>query len=189
MSDNRSHSSTPATGLKPGILGKPEKSAHRNRILLAIGLFKFVKVASLVTAGILVIHFRNANLSKIALHWINAMRMDPHNYWIDMVLDHIARIHKSQMEMLAGGTFVYALIFAVEGVGLMLEKAWGEYLVLVDTALLLPLEVYEVAKKPDILRIGLLLGNALIFAYLTYLRVKAHRVKKAMAAAAISLSK
>ncbi len=156
--------------------------AHRNRILLLIGLFKFVKTAVLITAGILVIHFRNADLTHVALHWINRMRLDPHNHWIDMALDHIALIHKKQMEMLAGGTFVYAMLFAIEGVGLILEKAWGEYLVLVDTALLMPLEMYEITKKPDLLRIALLIGNALIFAYLVYLRIKAHRQKKALRA-------
>lgn len=156
-----------------------KSAAHRNRILLLIGLFKFVKAAALITAGILVIHFRNADLTKVALHWINKMRLDPHNHWVDMVLDHIALIHKKQMEMLAGGTFVYALLFAIEGIGLVLEKTWGEYLVLVDTALLMPLELYEIIKKPDVLRIALLLGNALILAYLVYLRIKARRQKKA----------
>ncbi len=153
--------------------------AHRNRILLLIGLFKFFKAAALITAGILVIHFRNTDLTKVALHWINKMRLDPHNHWIDMALDHIALIHKKQMEMLAGGTFVYALLFAIEGIGLVMEKTWGEYLVLVDTALLMPLELYEIIKKPDVLRIALLLGNALILAYLVYLRIKARRQKKA----------
>ena len=166
---------------KPSAAGK--SPAHRNRILLLIGLFKFVKAAALITAGILVIHFRNADLTKVALHWINKMRLDPHNHWVDMVLDHIALIHKKQMEMLAGGTFVYALLFAIEGIGLVLEKTWGEILVLVDTALLMPLEMYEITKKPDLLRIALLVGNALIFAYLVYLRIKARRQKKALRAA------
>ncbi len=161
---------------------RPDK-AHRNRILLLIGLFKFLKMAALLTVGILVIHFRNANLTQIALHWVNKFRLDPHNHWVDLVLDHIALIHKKQMELLAGGTFVYAALFALEGIGLILEKTWGEYLVLVDTAILMPVEVYEITKKPDLLRITLLIGNALIFAYLVYLRVKMRRQKKMARAA------
>ena len=51
--------------------------------------------------------------------------------------------------------------------------------VLIDTAVLLPLEIYEITRKPDVLRIGILVGNVLILTYLIYLRLKAHRLKRA----------
>jgi uncharacterized membrane protein (DUF2068 family) len=53
-----------------------------------------------------------------------------------------------------------------EGVGLALRKRWAEYLTIVSTASLLPLEVYEIAKRPDAARIVVLLANIAIVAYL-----------------------
>jgi len=43
-------------------------------------------------------------------------------------------------------TFIYSAIFLTEGTGLALRSAGAEYLTIVTTASLLPLEVYELAK-------------------------------------------
>jgi uncharacterized membrane protein (DUF2068 family) len=53
-----------------------------------------------------------------------------------------------------------------EGVGLALRKTWAEYLTIISTASLLPLEVYEIAKRADAARIVVLLANIAIVVYL-----------------------
>ncbi len=157
----------------------PRPPPHRrNRILFTIALFKFAKAGILIVGGTLALCFRNADLSRIAIHWVNRLRLDPHNRYVDWVLDHVALVHKRQIEMLVIGTFIYAILFSIEGVGLFLEKAWGEYLVIVEISLLVPVEVYAIAHKPDLLRTGLLLVNMLILSYLVHLRVQTHRRKK-----------
>lgn len=40
----------------------------------------------------------------------------------------------------------YAVLQAVEGVGLWLLKRWGEYFAVVATSIFLPLEVHDLAK-------------------------------------------
>ncbi len=162
------------------------KPAHRNRILLSIALFKFFKAAAMITAGILAITYRHANLTKIATHWVDQFRLDPHNKYVDWVLDHAKLVHAPQLEMLAAGTFIYALLFLVEGIGLYREKAWGEYLVIVEVCLLMPLEIVEICAKPDLIRFALLIANIFILVYLIYLRIKTvrrqRREKRAAAA-------
>ena len=59
-----------------------------------------------------------------------------------------------------------------------MEKVWGEYLVIVEVCLLMPLEIIEIFAKPDLLRIGLLISNILILVYLIYLRIKNTRNKR-----------
>ncbi|HZC81391.1 MAG TPA: DUF2127 domain-containing protein, partial [Nitrospiraceae bacterium] len=54
----------------------------------------------------------------------------------------------------------------VEGIGLWLEFTWAAYLTVVSTSLLLPFELYEVIEQVSILRIGVLLLNLVIVAYL-----------------------
>jgi uncharacterized membrane protein (DUF2068 family) len=162
------------------------RKAHRNRILLTIALFKFFKAAAMTTAGILAITYRHANLTKIATHWVDKFRLDPHNKYVDWVLDHAKLVHAQQLEMLAAGTFIYALLFLVEGIGLYREKVWGEYLVIVEVCLLMPVELVEIAAKPDLIRFALLIANIFILVYLIYLRisiVRRQRREKRMAQA------
>jgi uncharacterized membrane protein (DUF2068 family) len=60
----------------------------------------------------------------------------------------------------------YMLLEAIEAVGLWKEKRWAEYLTVIATASLLPLEVYELAERVTVLRIGALVVNLAILIYL-----------------------
>ena len=68
--------------------------------------------------------------------------------------------------MLGVGTFFYAGLEGLEGIGLLLRRRWAEYLTVVATGLLLPLEFYEIARKPTGLRVAVLLANLAVLAYL-----------------------
>jgi uncharacterized membrane protein (DUF2068 family) len=62
--------------------------------------------------------------------------------------------------------FLYAALDLAEGIGLYLEKAWGEYLTLIITASFLPWEIYEVFRKLTWIRVSLLAINVLVLLYL-----------------------
>jgi uncharacterized membrane protein (DUF2068 family) len=71
-----------------------------------------------------------------------------------------------KLKALSIGTFFYSGLFLTEGVGLALRKRWAEYLTIISTASLLPLEVYEIEKHVSAARIVVLLANIAIVAYL-----------------------
>lgn len=60
----------------------------------------------------------------------------------------------------------YAGLLLIEGVGLWFEVSWAAYLTVISTSLLLPFEFYEVLQRVSALRIGVLLLNLVIVAYL-----------------------
>ena len=60
----------------------------------------------------------------------------------------------------------YGALEATEMVGLWFAKRWAEYLTFVATALLLPLEVYELTTKLSIFKIVIFLINLAIVVYL-----------------------
>jgi uncharacterized membrane protein (DUF2068 family) len=60
----------------------------------------------------------------------------------------------------------YAALEATEMVGLWLAKRWAEYLTFVATVLLIPVEVYEVAHHPSVLKVITLVINVAVAAYL-----------------------
>ena len=67
----------------------------------------------------------------------------------------------------AGGVAVgYAVLEALEGVGLWLGKRWAEYLTFLATILLLPIEVYELSNRVSVLKVVTLVINVAIAVYL-----------------------
>jgi uncharacterized membrane protein (DUF2068 family) len=61
---------------------------------------------------------------------------------------------------------VYAVVQGIESVGLWLGKRWAEYLTLVETAVFVPYEVYELTKGVSWLKVVALVLNLAIVAYL-----------------------
>jgi uncharacterized membrane protein (DUF2068 family) len=64
------------------------------------------------------------------------------------------------------GAFLYAGLFATEGVGLWLRRRWAEYFTIIATASFIPFEAFELAKQPTVLRGGALVLNIAVVAYL-----------------------
>ena len=163
----------------PSYPARPTASPHRrNRILLLIALFKFLKAALVLGGGVLALAFRKVDLTSLMLAWVRQLRLDPDNLYVSWVLRHVALIHESQLRLLAWAAFFYALLFGIEGVGLLMEKAWAEYLVIVEIVALIPIEIYGIVHKPDLLRWTLLAINLLILIYLVRLRLTAHRATR-----------
>jgi uncharacterized membrane protein (DUF2068 family) len=70
---------------------------------------------------------------------------------------------------LVGAIFaVYALIEGIEAVGLWRQRRWAEYLTLIVTASLLPLEVYELYHQATPFKVVAFVINVAVVVYLLY---------------------
>jgi uncharacterized membrane protein (DUF2068 family) len=83
-------------------------------------------------------------------------------------LDRIFRQSPSTLRGIGLAIGAYALLEGIEAVGLWFQKRWAEYLTLIATALFIPLEVYEIVDKQSVFRIGTLIVNLAVVAYLLY---------------------
>lgn len=63
-------------------------------------------------------------------------------------------------------TGIYALVTAVEAIGLWYEKVWAGALVLILVGMSIPLEIYELIRRITLLKLGVFLVNVAIFCYL-----------------------
>jgi uncharacterized membrane protein (DUF2068 family) len=155
----------------------PTKKARSPRMLLAIGLFKLVKAASLIAVGIGAIELLHKDVASTVTHWIEVLRVDPDNRIIHGMLTRVFAISPAELKAASVGTFLYAALLLTEAVGLLLRKRWGEYLTIVATAGLIPLELYEIVLHVTPVKILVLLVNAGIVAYLIWeVRRSAHAV-------------
>ena len=137
-----------------------------SRGLWVIAAFKLVKGLGLLILAIGVLNLLHKDVAAEAERWINFLRFDPHNHHIEKLLAKLGRIDERRLEESSVGTFFYAGLFLTEGIGLALRKRWAEYLTIVSTASLLPLEIYEITKHVTTVKIGLLLINIAVVVYL-----------------------
>jgi uncharacterized membrane protein (DUF2068 family) len=153
---------------------KPEIGvrAHRDRGLLAIGLFKLGKAILFFSLGIGAIHLLHKDLGDEILRLAKELRFDPESRIVTLILDKVDLIDDHRLRLISFGTFAYSVLALTEGIGLMLEKVWAEYLTLTLTVSFLPWELYELSRHPNWFRLSLLLINLAVLWYLVWLLKK-----------------
>ena len=140
----------------------------RHPALAWIAAFKLCKsVALLVVAGELLHLLQPGALDRL-VGWLAELPLAagwrPLTHAIDWVAD--LNLHKI---LLAGVlACAYALLYAVEGVGLWMQKRWAEYLTTVATASLIPFEIWELTRGFSVLKVAALAVNVAIVFYLLY---------------------
>jgi uncharacterized membrane protein (DUF2068 family) len=140
-----------------------------------IGAMKLASAVLLALAGFGIFRLLHRDLGETLQHYASVLHLDPENRFVHGVLYRAAGIDHAHLRALGAGTFFYAGLEGLEGVGLLLRRRWAEYLTVVATGLLLPLEVYEIVRKPTPVRILVLVANLAILAYLIYRLVQDHR--------------
>jgi uncharacterized membrane protein (DUF2068 family) len=141
------------------------KVSH-SRGLRLIAAFKLLKGLALLALGIGALRLLHKNVAAVVEHWINIFQVDPHSHYMQLLLLKLSIVDDRRLKELSVGTFIYSAIFLTEGVGLALGKRWAEYLTIISTASLLPLEVYELTKHASIGKGVALLINLAVVAYL-----------------------
>ncbi len=137
-----------------------------DRGLRLIAAFKLLKGLALFALGIGALRLLHKDVDAVVEHWINIFQVDPHSHYIQLLLAKLSMVDDRRLKQLSVGTFFYSAIFLTEGVGLALGQRWAEYLTIVTTASLLPLEVYELAKNASIGKGLALVINLAVVAYL-----------------------
>jgi uncharacterized membrane protein (DUF2068 family) len=153
------------------------ETSHHARGLLAIGLFKLLKALFFIAVGIGALHLVHRNVGDVLLRMANMFHLDPEGQFIGMLQDKADLLSGHKLRQLSLFTFGYAALSLVEGVGLMLEKTWAEYLTLGLTIGALPWDVTEMFKHPTPIRAGVVAINLAVLAYLVWF-IRAHQEHK-----------
>jgi len=144
------------------------KRRSHGRGLRLIAAFKLLKGLALLALGIGALKLLHKDVAAVVEHWINKFPVDPHSHYIQLLLAKLSIVDDRRLKELSVGTFIYSAIFLAEGMGLALGKRWAEYLTIVTTASLLPLEVYELVKHVGIGKGVALVINLGVVAYLIF---------------------
>jgi uncharacterized membrane protein (DUF2068 family) len=151
---------------------EPEDFAGHNEHrggLLAIGLFKLLKSIFFFLVGVGALHLVHKDLAEELMRLARAMRFDPEGHIVHLALQKVDTVNAHRLREIGAGTFAYSALALTEGIGLVLEKPWAEYLTLSLTVVFLPWEVYEIVRHPSWFRFALLAINLAVLGYLLWI--------------------
>jgi len=157
------------TGQGSAALATRSSAPVRDRGLLLIGIFKLLKALFFFCLGIGAFRMLHRNLTDEVMKLATALRFDPEGRLVGLILEKVDLVDVHRLRQIGLATFAYSGVALTEGIGLLLEKPWAEYLTLILTISFLPWELYELVRHPDWSRVALLLINLGVLAYLVWL--------------------
>ncbi len=151
-------------------LTEPPPPEKRNGLLLVIGAFKLLKAMILLAAAYGLHHLRlSPDVDETLTTWVKVVHFDPGSFYMHRLISGATGIPPEKLHHAGIGLFVYGALFGLEGIGLLLRKRWAEYVVIVTTSLLLPLEVIELLHPHRrAIKAAIFVANLAILAYLIW---------------------
>jgi uncharacterized membrane protein (DUF2068 family) len=133
-------------------------------MLRLIGGFKLVKALALVVFAVSLLEPAWRHELRVL---VQTFGVDPEHYLADVIakLRNLDRAHRLEIAI---ALCVYASLFTVEGVGLILRKVWAEYLTIVITVSFIPFEIYEMVEKESFLKGLVIAANVAAVVYLLW---------------------
>jgi uncharacterized membrane protein (DUF2068 family) len=147
-------------------LDHPPESATRGYRL--IGALKLATALLLAAAGLGIFRLLHTDLGTALEHYASRLRLDPENRLVQETIGRVSGLDEAHLKAIGAGTFFYAVLETIEGVGLLLRRHWAASLTVIATALLLPPELYEIYRKVSVMRVSVLIANLVILGYLIF---------------------
>jgi len=140
-----------------------------DRGLLMIAIFKLAKSLFFFSIGVGAIHFLHKDLGDAVLQLAKALRFDSESRAVSLVLDKVDMIGPLRLREIGIATFAYSALALTEGIGLLLERTWAEYLTLILTISFVPWELVELILHASWIRVAIFLINLAVLWYLIWL--------------------
>ncbi len=130
--------------------------------------YKLIKAILALAGGIMVLHLGNRNLVELATRWLVSLRFDPEGWVGARLLRQLGYLDPNRLHFAGQLLFVYTILYCIEAVGLFLEKRWAEWLTVVQTSILIPVEVYELHRRAGPIKVVALIFSVSVVIYLLW---------------------
>lgn len=145
---------------------KPEKRTRSDRLLPWIAAERTLRAIVLFLVGIALIANPHHNWGKTLADFARDFGLNPNSNGIEKIIHKLHAISSHRYAVYGIIALAYGALEAAEGYGLWRRRRWAEYLTVLATSLLFIPEIWEIANKASALKIGALLVNIAVVAYL-----------------------
>ena len=155
----------PDTETKPAET-KTRQTKKRAPTLYAIIAIKLGKglLLLLLAAGVYSLH--DNNLPQEFRDSLQFFHLDPEKAFFTELARKISEITPANVVWIARGTVLYSLFSLIEGTGLLFRISWAGWLAIGESAFFIPIEIYELMRRPSGSLMVILGLNILIVWYL-----------------------
>jgi uncharacterized membrane protein (DUF2068 family) len=152
------------------------------RGLWLVGIYKLSKTLFFGAIGIGALRFIHHNFGEFVAQLIDAQRIiDPESHLASLLMDKADLVQGHQLRQFSMLTIGYAVLCAIEGTGLVLRRVWAEYFTVFVTVMGLPIEGYELLERFTWIKVGVMVINLAVLAYLLWV-LKRKRLQDAAVA-------
>jgi uncharacterized membrane protein (DUF2068 family) len=145
-----------------------EAPARRDRLLPWIAAERAARAVVLIAVGLVLVTHPHANWASEITHLGERLGLDPKGGWFQKLLDKVSKINANEDVVFGVAGLAYGILEGVEAYGLWRRRRWGEWLTVIATSLLFIPEVWELSKGATLLKLGALLVNIAVVAYLIW---------------------
>lgn len=145
---------------------KKQTPRERTWTIHFISLEKTIKGTVLILVAFKMLSLFGSDVHAWATDFVTRHGIDITNRYVQLALDKLVGVGNTQLVEMSTIALVYSGFLYTEGIGLWLQKRWAEYLTTIATALLIPVEIYELYERFTWVRVSIIVLNLFIVWYL-----------------------
>ena len=164
MKDSRAGSPTQTPKRQPRMF----QERNRVRYLKLIAVFKILKGVFLLALGLSLIFLNSRTRWMDSISgWATDELLVIHSKTLHYLLNGLQRaLTGGHLRATAVLSLVYAGVLFTEGIGVYFQKRWAEFLMIIATSALIPLEIHHLFVKRSVAAVIILLVNCFIVWFL-----------------------
>ncbi|MFY9644468.1 MAG: DUF2127 domain-containing protein [Terriglobales bacterium] len=144
-----------------------------------VATFELTKGMVVLLAGLGVFSMRHRDIWEVTESFLEFFHVNPHHHYVGVFVDLVYRLSDIHLWKIAVVASVYVVLRFVEAYGLWYVRPWAEWLAIASGSIYIPFEVADLLRKPDGVRLLIIVVNVGIVLYLVLLRLEAAKKRHA----------
>jgi uncharacterized membrane protein (DUF2068 family) len=154
-------------------------SSPAYKALKPIAVFEAFKGAIVLIAGFGLLSFLGRDAEDLAEKLVHRMHLDPANHYPQIFIHAMAEVTNTRLWLMAGFAALYAAVRFAEAYGLWHGRRWAEWLAALSGSVYVPVEIYQLLARITWARVGALVLNLIVVAYMVWLLTESRRQRLA----------
>ncbi len=146
----------------------PRISRTESAFVRIIAGFKLVKALLFLGTGLALAQFVRHGIGETLMAWLTMLHIDGHAVLLHALIEKLSGVSGNTLRLIAAGSFTYSALYLIEAIGLWFDRPWAEWLTIIGSILLIPVEVYELVEHATVLKALILLANLAIVGFLWF---------------------
>jgi uncharacterized membrane protein (DUF2068 family) len=151
-------------------LKKLEKIHPTKTGVHVIAIFEVVKGVIGLVAAFGILSLINRDIADFAEDLVGLLHLNSEGRLAHQIVETITKLNPSNIRFFFIAALLYSAVRFVEAYGLWMLRAWAEWFAIISGSLYIPIEIFEIYKKPTLVRVGILLVNIAVVWYLLSFR-------------------